>query len=957
MLYDSFTTRHIGHNKLQQREMLNELGFDSVEEFIAGTIPDTIKKNKKLKLDTPKTESEILEQLDKLGDKNKKFRTYIGLGYYGTMMPSVIQRNVLENPVWYTSYTPYQAEISQGRLEALLNYQTAISELTRMDVANASLLDEATAAAEAMRMFFDRRSAKKKKAGANKFFVDDNVFPQTKAVLETRANPLGIKIIYGDINNWEAGEKVFGILVQYPNADGKVENYAEITEKAHANDCAVVVAADIISLAMLQPPGEWGADAVVGSSQRLGLPMGYGGPHAGYFATSDKLIRKMPGRIIGVSKDKNGRMAYRMTLQTREQHIKREKATSNICTAQALLAIMSGFYAVYHGKEGLENIAKNIHAKTITLENKLKKLKIRQVNEIYFDTLKLEVGKGNTKIIRKLAEQEEINFRYFDKYVFISIDEVTTISDLNKILKVFSKFSGRKIKKIKELDIRTCCDKNILRKTDFMQQDVFKKYHTETEMMRYIKRLEKRDISLTHSMIPLGSCTMKLNSAVSLLPLSMVSFTNMHPFAPKNQVKGYLKLIKELKKDLVEITGMHDLSFQPNSGASGEHTGLLVIKAYQESIGQGHRNICLIPASAHGTNPASAIMAGFEVVVVKSDENGNIDVEDLKAKAIEHKENLAAFMVTYPSTHGVFEKPIMKMCKIIHENGGQVYMDGANMNAQIGITSPGFIGADVCHLNLHKTFAIPHGGGGPGVGPIAVKEHLSIFLPTHPIVSTNDHPTAINPVSAAPYGSAMVLPISYAYVKMLGAKGLTQSAISAILNANYIAYKLKDHYPMLYTSQAGYVAHELILDLRHLKHEVDISEIDVAKRLMDFGYHAPTVSFPVAGTLMVEPTESESREELDRFIDAMITIKNEIEEIRSGKADKTDNVLKNAPHPEYEIVSKDWNHAYSREKAAYPAEWIRDNKFWIKVGRIDDAFGDRKAFCCIVTPEFEEQLK
>ncbi len=957
MLNDNFTIRHIGNNDAQVADMLQDMGLKSIDDLLYNVIPDVIKLQKELQLDEALSEYEILEKLNKLGNKNKQYKSFIGMGYYGTMMPSVIQRNVLENPVWYTSYTPYQAEISQGRLEALLNFQTAIAELTGMPVANASLLDESTAAAEAMRMFFDNRPVKMKKAGANKFFVDNKVFPQTKAVLETRAEPFGIQIVYGDFNNHEYDEQIFAMLVQYPNIDGNIENYAETVAKAHEHDIKIVVAADILSLALITPPGEWGADAVVGSSQRLGLPMGYGGPHAGYFAASEKYIRKMPGRIIGVSKDKYGKIAYRMTLQTREQHIKRERATSNICTAQALLATMSGFYAIYHGSEGLKNITQNIHSKAVILSEKINELGLKQDNEQFFDTVKFSFDEKDRKKLEKLASKEKINFRICKDFATISLDEVATIKDLNKIVKVLSKFTEQKTEKIADLEQKIDLKDNFIRKSDFLQQDIFKKYHTETEMMRYIKRLERKDISLTHSMIPLGSCTMKLNSAVSMLPLSNPAFANIHPFVPENQAKGYLKLIKSLKKDLIEITGMDDLSFQPNSGASGEHAGLLAIRAYLKDTNQEHRNICLIPASAHGTNPASAIMAGFKVIVVKTDENGNIQVDDLKEKAEQNKDNLAAFMVTYPSTHGVFEKAIVEMCEIVHQNGGQVYMDGANMNAQIGITSPGFIGADVCHLNLHKTFAIPHGGGGPGVGPIAVKKHLAPFLPTHPIVSTNNSEKSINPVSAAPFGSAMILPISYAYVKMLGAKGLYKSTIGAILNANYIASKLKDYFPILYTTETGRVAHELIIDLQNLKHEIDIAEIDIAKRLMDFGYHAPTVSFPVHGTLMVEPTESESKEELDKFIEAMITIHGELEEIRSGKADKVDNVIKNAPHPEYEIVANDWKHSYSREKAAYPAEWVRENKFWVNVAKIDDAFGDRKAFCSIVTPEFEEQIK
>ncbi len=957
MLNDIFKHRHIGPRPDQMKQMMEEIGFKSVEDLLYQTIPDSIRLKEQIKLSKPKSEYEVIEDITKLGNKNKKFRSFIGLGYSGTMMPPVIQRNVLENPAWYTSYTPYQAEISQGRLEALLNFQTAIAELTGMDFANASLLDESTAAAEAMRMFFDNRSAAKKKNGANKFFVDNQVYPQTKAVLETRAEPLGIQIVYGDFNNCKIDETTYAVLIQYPNANGEVNDYKEFVEKAHINECQVVVAADILSLALLTPPSEWGADAVVGSSQRLGLPMAFGGPHAGYFATSEKYIRKMPGRIIGVSKDKYNHIAYRMTLQTREQHIKREKATSNICTAQALLASMSGFYAVYHGYDGIKKIAQSIHSKTVKLNEEIQKLGYKQLNNQFFDTLRIELNEKNIEKLEEIALKSRINFRYCKGYVTISLDEITTKRELNKIKIVFAELSEKEFEKIMQIETKCGLKDNFIRKSLFMQQNVFKMYKSETEMMRYIKRLERKDISLAHSMIPLGSCTMKLNSAVSMLPLSNPKFGNIHPFAPKWQVKGYLKIIESLKQDLVKITGMDDLSFQPNSGAAGEHTGLLVIRAYQKKIGQGHRKICLIPASAHGTNPASAIMAGFDVVVIKTDTNGNIDIEDLKLKASEHKNDLAAVMITYPSTHGVFEKDIIEMCKIVHENGGQIYMDGANMNAQIGITNPGTIGADVCHLNLHKTFAIPHGGGGPGVGPIAVKAHLAPFLPTHPVFSTNDDENAINPVAAAPYGSPMILTISYAYVKMLGIEGLFESTVGAILNANYIAEKIKKYFPILYTSQTGRVAHECILDLHDLKHEIDISELDVAKRLMDFGFHAPTVSFPVHGTLMVEPTESESKEELDRFIDAMRIIYGEIEEIRNQKADKQDNVIKNSPHPEYEIVANEWKHSYPREKAAYPAEWVRNNKFWINVARIDDAFGDRKTFCSIVTPEFEEQIK
>lgn len=954
MLNDKFVERHLGPRKEQFAEMLKSIGVNSFEELIDQTIPQSIILKEDIVLKEPKSEFEILTKLQKLAAKNSQYKTYIGLGYYGTIMPPVIQRNVFENPAWYTSYTPYQAEISQGRLEALLNFQTAICELTGMQVANSSLLDEATSAAEAMRLAFESRSRDKKKANANKFFIDKNVLPQTIAVIKTRAIAFDIQLVIDDFKTIEFDETFFGAIVQYPTADGEVYDYSSFAEKIHNNDSLLIVAADILSLAILNPPAKWGADIVVGSSQRLGLPMAFGGPHTGYFATSEKYIRKMPGRIIGISKDKNGKPAYRMTLQTREQHIKREKATSNICTAQALMAILSSFYAVYHGYEGLKNIAEITHRKAVSLNNKLMKIGFEQVNKNYFDTLKIKLSADKINILRQKALRHKINFRYENDFVGISIDELTSIKDLNKIVKVFAETAEQKPEKITDL-ANIALDSSLLRTDKFMQQDLFKKYRSETEMMRYIKRLERKDISLAHSMISLGSCTMKLNPAAAMIPLSYPGFGNIHPFVPQKQAKGYLKIINSLKKDLLTITGMSDISFQPNSGAAGEHAGLSVIKAYLNSKGESHRNIMLIPASAHGTNPASSVMAGFKVVVIKTSENGNIDVEDLKKKVEQYKENLGGLMVTYPSTHGVFESEIINICNIIHDAGGQVYMDGANMNAQIGYTNPATIGADVCHLNLHKTFAMPHGGGGPGVGPIAVKPHLAPFLPTHPVVNVNPSEKAINPVAAAPYGSAMLLPISYAYVKMLGTEGLKQATAVAILNANYIASKLDKYFPVLYKGENGRVAHELILDLRKLKHEIDISELDVAKRLMDYGYHAPTVSFPVHGTLMVEPTESESKEELDRFIDAMISIYNEIEEIRNGKADKDDNVLKNAPHPEYEVVSDNWQHKYSREKAAYALPSVRQNKFWFNVARVDDAFGDRNLICTYQTPEFLEQ--
>ncbi len=940
----NFIYRHIGSGEKEITLMLDKIGVSSVEELMNQTIPESIKLKKPLELDRPYSEAEFSRKATKLGYKNKLFRNFIGTGYYGTFMPAVIQRNVLENPVWYTSYTPYQAEISQGRLEALLNFQTVITELTGMEIANASLLDEATAAAEAMIMMYNIRHKNLKKTKANKFFIDKNVFPQTIAVMQTRAKHLDFEIIIDDYKNANFDETIFGALIQYPNSEGNIEDYKTFVERAHANESTVVVAADLLSLALLTPPKEWGADIVVGTSQRFGLPMGYGGPHAGYFATTEKHKRKIPGRIIGVSKDVNGKKALRMALQTREQHIKREKATSNICTAQALLATLSGFYAVYHGAEGLTEIATEVHAKANLFSEKLQELGCVQLNSNYFDTLKIKLPEGTSlKEFEKIALDKSTNFRYFENgEIGISIDETTRLKDLNKALKIFSKTIDKEYSKLKELKEEISFDNKFLRTSEFLQDDVFKLYHSETEMMRYIKKLENRDMSLAHSMISLGSCTMKLNSATSMFPITNPHFANIHPFVPEWQAKGYKKMFEDLNDYLLKITGFDDISLQPNSGAAGEYAGLLAIKEYQASIGEGHRNIALIPSSAHGTNPASAVMAGMKLVIIKCDENGNIDVNDLRNQAEANKENLSAFIVTYPSTHGVFESKIMEMCEIIHQNGGQVYMDGANMNAQIGYTNPATIGADVCHLNLHKTFAIPHGGGGPGVGPIAVAKHLSEFLPSHAVVDTGKKTSAI---SAAPYGSASVLTISYAYVKMSGAEGLKKSTEIAILNANYLAESLKDYYKILYTGEQGRVGHEMILECRDIKKDTGISETDIAKRLIDYGFHAPTLSFPVPGTLMVEPTESESKRELDRFIEAMISIHAEIMEVKNGEADKENNVLINSPHPEYEIVGDDWKHDYSRQKAAYPLEWVKENKFWVNIARIDNAYGDRNLFC------------
>ena len=946
MQTSDFKYRHIGPDEKDIKEMLKVIGVSSVDELIKKTVPDSILTKREMNLQEPLTEYAYSKYIAKIIAKNKIYKTYIGQGYYNTITPAVIWRNIFENPVWYTSYTPYQAEISQGRLEALLNFQTVITELTGCEIANASLLDEATAAAEAMIMTANNRNRKDIQNGKNVYFVDENIFPQTLDVLIGKAEPLGIAIETGDYKTFEIHDKVFGALVQYPAADGTINDYSGFAGKLHEKGLLLSVAADILSLAILTPPAEFGADIVLGSTQRLGIPMGYGGPHAAYFATREKFKRKIPGRIIGISKDVHGNKAYRMALQTREQHIKREKATSNICTAQALLATMAGMYAVYHGEEGLKNIARDIHTKAFLLAGELKKLGYKINNKNFFDTVKVILPASvEVKELKKIALKKKVNLNYIsEKEVLISIDETTSLYDINRIIRIFSLAEGKDLKNPEELKSGIYFDKSFERKGNFLQQDVFKKYHSETEMMRYIKKLERKDISLTHSMISLGSCTMKLNPATLMMPLSSPFLGEIHPFVPKNQVKGYTEILEDLKHDLLEITGFDDITFQPNSGATGEYTGLMIIRAYHIQNKEEQRKTVLIPSSAHGTNPASAVMAGMNVVVVKCDEKGNIDIEDLKAKAEEHKDTLAAFMITYPSTHGVFESEVVEMCKIIHKNGGQVYMDGANMNAQVGITNPATIGADVCHLNLHKTFAIPHGGGGPGVGPVAVAKHLSEFLPGHVAVKTGGK-KAIRAITAAPYGSASILPITHGYLKMLGKDGLTASTKTAILNANYIAASLKKYFDILYTGVNGFVAHEMILECRNFKQEADISELDIAKRLMDYGFHAPTLSFPVHGTLMVEPTESESKAETDRFIQSMISIYNEIQDIKTGKADKTDNVLKNAPHSEQVLISDNWGHKYSREQAAFPLPHIRENKFQIPVGRIDDAFGDRHLMC------------
>jgi glycine dehydrogenase len=935
---DSFALRHIGPRENDLPEMLSTIGASTLDQLIFETVPDDILLKKALNLDTAMSEQEYLEHITELSTKNKIFKTYIGLGYHQSNMPPVIQRNILENPGWYTAYTPYQAEIAQGRLEALLNFQTVITDLTGMELANASLLDESTAAAEAMSLLLNVREKDKKKNNALKFFVSEEILPQTLSLLETRSQPIGIELVVGNHEEFDFSEEFFGALLQYPSKTGKVFNYKNFIAKANENQIKVAVAADILSLVMLEAPGKFGVDVVVGTTQRFGIPLGYGGPHAAFFATKDEYKRSIPGRIIGVTKDTDGNRALRMALQTREQHIKRDKATSNICTAQVLLAVMAGMYAVYHGPEGLKYIARKVHNGAATLANALEELGFEQVNDTYFDTIAI---KTDATKIKFLAEAKEINFYYpNDETVSISINEATTIKDLNKIVAIFSEANKKDFQKITELETGNKIPEEIARKTEFLQQEVFNKYHSETDLMRYIKKLERKDLSLNHSMISLGSCTMKLNAAAEMLPLSDPMWGNMHPFVPVEQAEGYQIVLKKLEKQLTEITGFAATSLQPNSGAQGEFAGLMVIRAYHESRGEGHRNICLIPSSAHGTNPASAVMAGMKVVVTKATDEGNIDVNDLREKALKYKDNLACLMVTYPSTHGVYESAIREITSIIHENGGQVYMDGANMNAQVGLTNPGAIGADVCHLNLHKTFAIPHGGGGPGVGPICVAEQLVPFLPSNPVIKTGGD-KAISAISAAPYGSSLVCLISYAYICMLGVNGLKKATQYAILNANYIKERLNGHYEVLYAGERGRAAHEMIVDCRPFKAK-GIEVTDIAKRLMDYGFHAPTVSFPIAGTLMIEPTESESKMALDQFCDAMISIRKEIE---AADKDEPNNVLKNSPHTLQMLTSDDWDFPYSRQEAAFPMEYVTDNKFWPTTRRVDDAYGDRNLIC------------
>ncbi len=941
-----FANRHNGPRGHEIPQMLKTVGVDSLDELMDKTVPSDIRLSGPLNLPPAMNEYEYLAHLRELGSRNKLYRSFIGQGYYGTASLSVIIRNVLENPSWYTSYTPYQAEISQGRLEALINFQTMVIELTGMEIANASLLDEATAAAEAMIMMFNARSREAVKKGVRKFFADEDVFPQTLDVIRTRAMPLGIEVVTGKYNEIIPDNSFFGYFVQYPSASGEVKDYSDFAAKVHETGALLGVAADLMSLALLVPPGEWGADIVAGSSQRMGLPLSFGGPHAGYFATREALKRSMPGRIIGVSVDVHGNTALRMALQTREQHIKRERATSNICTAQALLATMSGMYAQYHGPEGLKKIASHIHRSACTLNDSLKELGCRQLNRVFFDTLKIELPENiSSEKVKDLALARAYNFYYpSDGSVGISTDEITSLEEINVITAIFAEACGKEAVVREELCSCTIADEKFIRKSSFLEQAAFNSYHSETEMMRYIKMLERRDFSLTHSMISLGSCTMKLNSATSMFALSWPEFANIHPFVPKDQAEGYYQLMDELGEDLKEITGFAAVSFQPNSGAAGEYSGLLVMREYHLSRGEGHRDAVLIPSSAHGTNPASAVMAGMRVVVVECDEEGNIDIEDLKKKTEANRDNLAGFMITYPSTHGVYEPGVVEMVNIIHEAGGLVYMDGANLNAQMGLTSPGRIGADLCHLNLHKTFAIPHGGGGPGMGPILVNEKLAEFLPSHPLVETGGN-RGISAVAAAPFGSAHILTISHSFIRMMGAEGLTLAARYAILNANYISSALKDDFRTLYTGAEGFVAHEFILDCRNFKAETGITESDIAKRLMDYGFHAPTLSFPVFGTLMIEPTESESLQEMDKFIAAMKSIRGEIDEVKDGKADREDNVLRNAPHTVMVITANEWNHEYDRQKAAFPAGWIVHNKFWPAVGRIDEGYGDRNLVC------------
>jgi glycine dehydrogenase len=938
MKTDSFALRHLGPRENDIPKMLETIGVETLDQLISETIPSDIRLKQPLELEHIMTEYEYANHIRLLGRTNKVYKSYIGLGYHPTIVPPAIQRNIFENPGWYTAYTPYQAEIAQGRLEAILNFQTMVIELTGMEIANASLLDESTAAAEAMALLFDVRSRDQKKNNVCKFFVSSEILPQTISVLQTRSAPIGVELVIGNHQEFDFSDEFFGAILQYPGKYGQVYDYADFIKKANDNEIKVAVAADILSLVKLTPPGDMGADVVVGTTQRFGIPMGYGGPHAAYFATKDEYKRSMPGRIIGVSQDANGNRALRMALQTREQHIKREKATSNICTAQVLLSVMAGMFAVYHGPEGLKYIANKVHSSASTLAQALGKLGISQTNTAFFDTI---VVKADAQKVKEIAERNEVNFYYIDnETISISVNETILPSDVNQMIAIFAEALGKEAFEVSEYVSENNYPTLLNRKSEFLTHEVFNKYHSETSMMRYIKKLERKDLSLTHSMIALGSCTMKLNAAAEMLPLSMPYWNTIHPFAPLDQVEGYTKMLKKLEQQLNVITGFAGTTLQPNSGAQGEYAGLMTIRAYHQSRGDDQRKICLIPASAHGTNPASAAMAGMKIIVTKTMENGNIDVEDVKEKAIQYKDQLSCLMITYPSTHGVFESAIREITQIIHDNGGLVYMDGANMNAQVGLTNPATIGADVCHLNLHKTFAIPHGGGGPGVGPICVNEKLVPFLPSNPLVHVGGE-KAITAISGAPYGSALVCLISYGYICMLGAEGITDATKYAILNANYMKARLEEHYPILYSGEKGRAAHEMILDCRGFKTRgIEVS--DIAKRLIDYGFHAPTVSFPVAGTLMIEPTESEDVAELDRFCDAMIAIRIEIEE---SSVDEPNNVLKNAPHTLAMLTADNWTLPYSRETAAYPLSYVAENKFWPSVRRVDETYGDRNLIC------------
>ena len=952
----TYQERHIGPNEADTRAMLKAIGVASLDELIARTVPAGIRSPKPLDVGPALTEREHLDNMRALGAKNKVFRSYIGLGFSGTILPPPIQRNIFENPGWYTAYTPYQAEISQGRLEALLNYQTMMSDLTGLPIANASLLDEATAIAEAMHMLYAARP--KELANAHKFFADKNLYPQNIDVLKTRCEPIGVELVIGDANDLNATDGYFGLALQYPAADGSANDYRSIVSKAKAAGVRTAVCADPLSLVLLSPPGEWGADVCVGNSQRFGVPMGYGGPHAAFFCTTEDFKRLLPGRIIGVSQDRRGKRGLRMALQTREQHIRRDKATSNICTAQALLAVMAGMYAVYHGPDGLKRIAGNVHAMAHRAAEGAKALGYSLASGSYFDTITLTGVKDastplSVKKVKEATEKRGINLRYDGDRVSIAFDETVRVQDVDDVLAALAEAIGGKVSGAASNGASMSVAADLQRKSEFLTHPVFNTHHTELELQRYIKRLENKDFSLMHGMIPLGSCTMKLNAASTLLPLTWPEWANIHPFAPVEQAGGYQEVFDQLSDALAKATGFTAVSLQPNSGAQGEYAGLLVIRAYHESRGDHKRTVSLIPSSAHGTNPASAVMAGMQVVVVKADEEGHVDVADLKAKAEQYKDTLSCLMITYPSTHGVYEESIKEITATIHANGGLVYMDGANMNAQVGLTSPGEIGADVCHLNLHKTFAIPHGGGGPGMGPICVNDKLKPFLPGHPVITTGGE-KAVPAVSSAPWGSSLILLISYGYIKMLGGVGLTDSTRYAILNANYIKAKLEKHYPILYVGSEGMVAHEMILDCRDFKRAAGIDVSDIAKRLMDYGFHAPTVSFPVAETLMVEPTESEAKDELDRFIEAMIGIRHEIAALENGKADKADNLLKNAPHTSEEVCANEWNHTYTREQAAFPATVNREWKYWPTVSRVDNAFGDRNLVC--TCPPIEEYM-